>query len=99
MASGYARSRSNRYSLILIPSSMTHTYHTNINCGGCIAKVTPFLDGEPRIQHWSVDTDAPHKPLTVASEGMTSAEVIALVQSAGFRIEPKKKGLLGKLFG
>lgn len=77
----------------------THTYHTNINCGGCIAKVTPFLDGEPRIKHWSVNTEDPKKPLTIEVENMSSGEVMQLVQEAGFKAEEKKKGLLGKLFG
>jgi copper chaperone len=78
---------------------MTLTYQTNINCGGCIEKVTPFLEGETRIKQWSVNTDDPNKILTVEVEEMNSGEVMSLVQEAGFKIEEKKKGLLGKLFG
>ncbi|MDP5168662.1 MAG: hypothetical protein NWR72_00330 [Bacteroidia bacterium] len=77
---------------------MSLQFKTNINCGGCIAKVTPFLDGEAAIQTWSVDTDNPDKILTVET-AWSSAEVIALVQSAGFTATEKKKGVFGKLFG
>jgi len=80
-------------------TAMTLTYKTNINCGGCIEKVTPYLEGESRIKHWRVNTDDPSKILTVEVEAMDSGEVMSLVQEAGFQIEEKKKGLLGKLFG
>ena len=29
----------------------TFTFKTNINCGGCIAKVTPFLDEVKGIKY------------------------------------------------
>lgn len=77
---------------------MKHTFKTNINCGGCIAKVTPFMDDESAISSWEVDTDNPDKILTVETD-WSSDQVIALVTSAGFSAEVKKKGLMGKLFG
>ncbi len=77
---------------------MKHQFKTNINCGGCIAKVTPFLDGEGAIQSWSVDTENPEKILMVETD-WDSSQVIALVASAGYKAEVKKKGVLGKLFG
>lgn len=77
---------------------MEYKFKTNINCGGCIAKVTPFLDGESAITSWEVDTDNPNKILTVETD-WTSDQVIALVTSAGFSAEEKKKGLMGRLFG
>lgn len=76
---------------------MTYQYKTNINCGGCIAKVTPFLDGESSISSWEVDTDNPDKVLTVETE-WDSDKVVELVESAGFSAVPKKKGLMGRLF-
>ena len=72
---------------------MKYQYQTNINCGGCVAKVTPYMDQEPRIKAWSVDTDNPKKILTVEGQDLSSEEVMALVQEAGFEIKPKKKGL------
>ncbi|RMG68336.1 MAG: copper chaperone [Bacteroidetes bacterium] len=78
---------------------MTYTFKTNINCGGCIATVTPFMEKATGITSWAVDTNNPEKILTVETDCLNEAEVMAVVQEAGFQIEPKKKGLLGKLFG
>ncbi len=80
------------------PTHMKHTFKTNINCGGCIAKVTPFFEEESAIDAWKVDTDNPDKVLTVETK-WDSGQVIALVEKAGFSAEPKKKGLLGRMFG
>ncbi|EGJ99716.1 MULTISPECIES: heavy-metal-associated domain-containing protein [Dysgonomonas] len=65
----------------------TFTFKTNINCGGCIAKVTPFLDEVKGISNWNVDTENKNKILTVVSDGITESEVIDTVQKAGFKIE------------
>lgn len=62
-------------------------FKTNINCSGCVAKVTPFLNSTEGIQHWEVDTNIPEKVLTVQSAGITSEQVIATIQKAGFKIE------------
>ena len=63
-------------------------FKTNINCGGCIASVKPYLDKAEGIWHWEVDTANKDKVLTVKSEGITEQEVILTVQKAGFKIEP-----------
>ncbi|RZJ35444.1 MAG: copper chaperone [Flavobacterium sp.] len=63
-------------------------FRTNINCGGCISKVTPFLDAAKGISDWKVDTDNKDKILSVTSEGITQKEIIATVEKAGFKIEP-----------
>lgn len=60
---------------------------TNINCSGCVARVTPFLDGEKRILKWSVDTVHPRKLLTVETGGMTSEDLTDLLARAGFKGE------------
>lgn len=70
---------------------MKHTFKTNINCGGCIAKVTPFLDGESQIDNWEVDTENPNKILTVETEDLSKEEIMKLVESAGFDISEYKK--------
>lgn len=62
-------------------------FKTNINCGGCVAKVTPFLKDAEGICHWDVDTSNKDKILFVRSEGITEQEVIDKVQEAGFVIE------------
>ncbi|GAB4419477.1 MAG: hypothetical protein OHK0039_31920 [Bacteroidia bacterium] len=76
---------------------MQYTFKTNINCGGCVARVQPHLDGSAEIAQWSVDTASPDKVLTVVSD-LPEAEVMELVRGAGFEIEAKKKGLLGRLW-
>lgn len=62
-------------------------FKTNINCGGCVASVTPFLNEVEGISHWEVDTTNKDKILTVHSDGITKEEVIQKVQEAGFKIE------------
>lgn len=63
-------------------------FKTNINCSGCIAKVTPFFNEAEGVSHWEVDTTNKDKVLTVQSEGITKQQVIETVQKAGFKIEP-----------
>jgi len=65
----------------------TFQFKTNINCGGCIDKITPFLDAEKRIQKWTVDTSTKEKKLTINASTITENEIIAVVQKAGFKIE------------
>jgi copper chaperone len=63
-------------------------FKTTLNCGGCVAKVKSDLDNAEGIGHWSVDTDNNDKILTVASEGATEDEIIAIIKSRGFKAEP-----------
>ncbi len=63
-------------------------FKTNINCNGCIASVTPFLNSEKEIESWHVDIQNPNKILTVESEMVEKEKVIARVKEAGFKIEP-----------
>lgn len=65
----------------------TFTFKTNINCGGCVTKVTPFLDNTNGIEKWIVDTDDKDKVLSVTSNGISENEIITTVQKAGFKIE------------
>jgi copper chaperone CopZ len=68
---------------------MKYTFKTNINCGGCIASVTPALNQIDEIESWSVDTENPEKILSVELEDNTDSQcIIDAVSSAGFRIEP-----------
>ena len=60
---------------------------TNINCGGCVASVTPALNAAVGEGNWKVDTANPKKVLTVNSDKLSQQEVIRAVQKAGFRAE------------
>nr|WP_315252595.1 heavy-metal-associated domain-containing protein [uncultured Flavobacterium sp.] len=62
-------------------------FKTNINCDGCIAKVTPFLNEAKGINHWEVNTASKDKILTVQTDGITKEEIMQKVQEAGFKIE------------
>ncbi len=62
-------------------------FKTNINCGGCISKVTPFLDKQEGIKNWEVDTNDPDKILTVESEGVPQNQIIETLGKIGFNAE------------
>lgn len=61
-------------------------YRTNLNCGSCIAAVTPYLNGERAIRRWSVDTSTPMKSLTVEGDNVSRHTVERLVSEAGFQV-------------
>ena len=65
----------------------TLKFKTNINCGGCIAKVTPSLNETIGESNWQVDTQNPNKILTVSGTEVNKSEVIRAVQKAGFKAE------------
>lgn len=62
-------------------------FKTNIDCGGCVKAVTPFLSKVEGISKWEVDTANPDKILTVDLAGATEEEVVNAVKKAGFTIE------------
>lgn len=64
-----------------------YTFKTNINCGGCVAKVTPKFNENPDIKEWSVDTANPQKILTVKTDNLVEDDVKAIVAGAGFKAE------------
>jgi copper chaperone len=66
----------------------TVQFKTNINCGGCVAKVTPKLNEAKGIVTWDVDTESPNKVLTVQTENLPAASVMEIVKKAGFNIQP-----------
>lgn len=66
---------------------MEYQFRTNINCGGCIAKVTPYLNSNKDIQKWKVDTANPAKILTIETENLSGDEVKQIVDQAGFKAE------------
>lgn len=66
----------------------TLKFKTNINCGGCIATVTPALNELKDIQHWEVDTANPDKILTIkADDNLTAAQVIDALKQKGYKAE------------
>jgi copper chaperone len=64
-----------------------YQFKTNINCGGCVAQVTPALNANTGINEWSVDTANPAKILTIKTESLGQDELKAIVEKAGFKAE------------
>jgi copper chaperone len=62
-------------------------FKTSIQCGGCVATVTPVLNKAAGIGHWKVDTQHPNKILTVESDTLPAGGIIAVLKSAGYRAE------------
>lgn len=65
----------------------TLKFKTTIKCSGCLANVTPHLDAAEGIAKWEVDILNPNKILTVEIAGASEAEVIAVVEKAGYTAE------------
>tara|TARA_B100001109_G_C18862949_1_gene475069 strand:- start:4342 stop:4551 length:210 start_codon:yes stop_codon:yes gene_type:complete len=65
----------------------TLKFKTNINCTGCLSKVTPVLNGENEIKNWEVDLEDKNKVLSVETSEKSAEEVAAIVQKAGFKAE------------
>jgi len=59
-------------------------FKTNLNCGGCVSKVSADLDNAAGICEWSVDTANSDKILTVKSNGISEEEVIEIIRRKGF---------------
>ncbi len=68
----------------------TLKFKTNINCSGCVARVTPHLNKQSDITSWSVDTLNPEKILSVEGEFIDAGKIIELVSKAGFKVEEVK---------
>jgi copper chaperone len=65
----------------------TLKFKTNVNCGGCIATVTPHLNQVKGIEKWSVDISNPLKILTVESAGLDPEVIIETLKKAGYKAD------------
>ena len=65
----------------------TLKFKTNINCTGCLSKVTPFLNEEQGIEKWDVDLKHDDRILTVETDNLTTDEIKETVQKAGFTLD------------
>ena len=62
-------------------------FKTNINCTGCLSKVTPMLDKEKAINTWTVDLKSGDRVLTVDTKDIGELEIVKIVNSAGYKAE------------
>ncbi len=65
----------------------TLKFKTTINCGGCVATVTPHLNQIKGIEKWSVDTTNPQKILTVEASGLRPEVIVEKLKEAGYKAE------------
>lgn len=65
----------------------TKKFKTNINCSGCVAKVTPVLNPLLGENQWEVNTVHKDKILTVALDNLDEKSLLEQVKNAGFKIE------------
>jgi len=66
----------------------TLKFKTNINCGGCIASVTPTLNNLKGVNKWEVDTTTPDKILSIQTEnGLTANEVVESLKKRGYQAQ------------
>ncbi|HEY3370255.1 MAG TPA: heavy-metal-associated domain-containing protein [Prolixibacteraceae bacterium] len=63
-------------------------FKTNVNCGGCIATITPHLNQVEGIVKWSVDTSNPLKILTVEAPGLSPEVIVEVLKKAGYKADP-----------
>ncbi len=66
---------------------MKYQFKTNINCGGCIASISPKLNANTDIKNWEVDTTNPQKVLTVETDTLSDEAVREIVNKAGYKAE------------
>ena len=62
-------------------------FKTNINCTGCLSKVSPQLNNEKGIEEWDVDLNNSQKILTVKSNSTSEEDIVSAVKIVGFNIE------------
>lgn len=68
------------------------SFKTNINCSGCLSKVTPTLDAEAKIEKWEVNLESDDRILKVQTTTLKPEELIKTVQKAGFNAELVQEG-------
>lgn len=87
---GYKVSGIEAESSVTSKDGNTLQFKTNINCSGCVAKVTNEFNGTSGIESWDVDLLNKDRILTINSGGISEQEVIKAVEKAGFTIKPIK---------
>lgn len=65
----------------------TLKFKSNINCTGCLSKVTPVLNDEQSIEKWDVDLKHDDRILTVETENLSPDEIKQAVKKVGFTLD------------
>ena len=62
-------------------------FKTNINCTGCLSKVSPQLNNEKGIEEWDLDLNNSQKILTVKSNSVSEEQIVSTFKKVGINIE------------
>ena len=62
-------------------------FKTNINCTGCLSKVTPYLNKIEGIKEWDVDLNDDDRMLTISSIEANIGTIIKQIHLAGYSAE------------
>lgn len=62
-------------------------FKTNINCSGCVGRVTPTLNGLEGVEEWNVNVSSPEKTLEVKTESAKESDIIEALSKVGFKAE------------
>lgn len=67
----------------------TLSFKTTINCGGCVAAVTPILNQLQGVKQWSVDTTHTYKLLSIEidADNNIAPTVTEALAKAGYKAE------------
>lgn len=65
----------------------TLKFKSNINCTGCLSKVTPVMNDEKAIQQWDVNLEHDDRTLTVETNDLSAEEVQKTVSKVGFKAQ------------
>ncbi|KYG77249.1 hypothetical protein AWW68_00325 [Roseivirga spongicola] len=65
----------------------TLKFKSNINCTGCLSKVTPVMNDEKAIQQWDVNLEHDDRTLTVETNDLSAEEVQKIVGKVGFKAQ------------
>ena len=65
----------------------TLKFKTNVNCGGCLATITPHMNQVAGIVKWSVDTTNPHKIMTVEASDVQPEVIVATLKKVGYKAD------------
>ena len=62
-------------------------FKTNLRFNKDLSKINPLINSEKRIEKWNVDRDDRDKVLRIEANNLMPAEVIQLIETAGYKCE------------
>ena len=75
----------------------TVTVPATLHCAGCIQSIKPFFNASPKVKDWKVDLSQPVKTITVSGDDVSKADVVSLLQQAGYDTMQVTEGLSSAL--